>query len=103
MHSALQSYYAIKQSRMESLGDFRRRFDAALASMMQSGVDRGHMPRDAAQAVSYVNALDRSRFGQFTVNYTNGLLGDFDTVDLVQLRAESYVTLKSTQSESRTG
>jgi hypothetical protein len=38
MHSALQSYYAIKQSRMESLGDFRRRFDAALTSMMQSGV-----------------------------------------------------------------
>jgi hypothetical protein len=39
MHSAMQTYYFIKRSRMESLGDSRRRFDAAQASMRQSGVD----------------------------------------------------------------
>jgi hypothetical protein len=64
----MQTYYSIKQSRMESLGDFRRRFDAAQASMRQSGVDAVNMPDDEAQAVSYTNALDRSRFGQFLVD-----------------------------------
>jgi hypothetical protein len=70
--------------------------------MRQAGVD-AVMPDDEAQAVSYANALDRSRFGQFLVDYRNGLLGHLDTVDLIQHRAESYVTLRSTQSESRTG
>jgi hypothetical protein len=101
MHSAMQTYYSIKQSRMESLGDFRRRFDAAQASMRQSGVWCG-CGDDEAQAVSYANALDRSRFGQFLVDYRSGLLGHLDTVDLIQ-QAESYVTLRFTQSGIRTG
>jgi hypothetical protein len=41
------------------------------------------MPNDEAQAVSYANALDRSRFQQFLVDYGNGLLGHLDTVDLI--------------------
>jgi hypothetical protein len=53
--------------------------------------------------VSYANALGRSRFGQVLVDYKNGLLGRLDTVDLIQQRAESYVTLRSIKSESRTG
>jgi hypothetical protein len=59
---------SIKQSRTESPGDFRRKFDAAEASMRHSGVVAVNMPDDEAQAVSYSNALDRSRFGQFLVD-----------------------------------
>jgi hypothetical protein len=37
--------------------------------MRQSGVDAVNMPDDEAQAVSYANTLDRSRFGQLLVDY----------------------------------
>jgi hypothetical protein len=73
-HSAIQSYYTVKQSRTESLGDFSSKLDSFLASMTQSGVEQAEIPSAAAQAVPYAHALDQSRFRQFVVDYKNNIL-----------------------------
>jgi hypothetical protein len=99
MHAARTSYHTLKQWKSESLGDFRKRFDAAVETLKQCGVDNAQLPSDAIQAVDYANALDKSRFGQFLVDYRNGLLPGLDSVDKIQVRAECYVTLQSQQAD----
>jgi hypothetical protein len=99
MHAARTSYHTLKQWKLESLGDFRKRFDAAIETLRQSGVADTQLPSSAIKAVDYANALDKTRFSQFLVDYRNGLLQGLDTVDKVQSRAECYVTLQSQQAD----
>lgn len=99
MHAARTSYHTLKQWKLESLGDFRKRFDAAIETLRQSGVADAQLPSSAIKAVDYANALDKTRFAQFLVDYRNGLLPGLDTVDKVQSRAECYVTLQSQQAD----
>ena len=52
-----------------------------------------HIPENETQTVDLLYALNRSRYAQFMVSFRNGLLDDFDTIDKVQERVETFVTL----------
>jgi hypothetical protein len=102
MHTARTSYHTLKQWKQENLDDFRKRFDAAIETLRQFGVDDAQLPTDAIRAVDYANALDKTRFAEILVDYKNGLLPGLGSVDKVQARAECYVTLQSQQADRPT-
>jgi hypothetical protein len=102
IRAAMQGYHTLKQSKYESLGDYRKRFDAAVQTMVQSGLQQNQLPNDEAMAVAFIKALDRNRFGQFIVDWMNGLLPNLTSVDLVQARAETHVTLQPHLHERQT-
>ena len=52
-----------------------------------------HIPENETQTVDLLYALNRSRYAQFMVGFRNGLLDDLDTIDKVQERVETFVTL----------
>jgi hypothetical protein len=79
MHTARTSYHTLKRWKLESLGDFRKRFDAAIETLRQSEVNDAQLPDDAIRVVDYANSSDKIRFAQFLVDYRNGLLPGLDT------------------------
>jgi hypothetical protein len=70
--------------------------------MVQSGLQQNQLPDDEAMAVAFIEALDRNRFGQFIVDWMNGLLPNLTSVDLVQARAETHVALQAHLHERQT-
>jgi hypothetical protein len=52
-----------------------------------------HIPENETQTVDLLYALNRSRYAQFVVGFRNDLLDDLDTIDKVQERVETFVTL----------
>jgi hypothetical protein len=58
-------------------------------------LQQNQLPDDEAMAVAFIKVLDRNRFGQLIVDWMNGLLPNLASVDLVQARAETHVTLQA--------
>jgi hypothetical protein len=73
----MQGYHILKQSKYESLGDYRKRFDAALRTMVQSGLHQYQLPDDDAMAKSFI------------VDWINGLLPNLTSVERVQARSRN--------------
>ena len=94
--TARKSYTNIFQDKYETVGDFRKRFNAALETLAQVGETQ---PDEETKAIDFALALNRNRFGQFQVDYRNGILGTLDTVDEVQERAEADVTIARSDRE----
>jgi hypothetical protein len=65
---AMQGYHTLKQSKYESLGDYRKRFDAAVQTMGQCGLQQNQLPDDEAMTVAFIKALDQNRFSQLIVD-----------------------------------
>jgi hypothetical protein len=58
-HSAeKKGYHTSKHSKYESLGGYRKRFDAAVQTMVQSGLQQNQLPDDEAMAVTFIKALE---------------------------------------------
>ena len=69
-YNAAQEYGKLRQGAFQSLIDFKRQYDLKYKAYVTLGNDAKD---ETDQAINFLNALDRSRYGEFVVEYLNGI------------------------------
>ena len=68
--TAAQDYSSLRQGAFESLIDFKRKFDLKYKAYVSLG---NHAKDEEDQAMDFLNALDKSRYGNFVCDILNGV------------------------------